>query len=425
MPTIGVAIALPEPWATQLQEYRTALGDDTATLIPTHITLVPPVELTEDTIDRAESHLADVAAATDGFCIHLRGTGTFRPVSPVVFVSLVEGISQCETLAERVRRGPLATPLQYPYHPHVTIAHHLPEPTLDRAFDELRASTARSTPSVPPLPTRRGERLATCARLRLRDGPWPRPSNDRRRGLRRARPPPVRRPRGPNGPALRDDEGQPPGRGGDVLRVPLVLPDPGARVLRRRQGVEGVPEGPGRPRHGAAGAVPGVDRDRSGFERAPASPASSAWSASCTPGSGGCPRCARRWSSSSSSRSGSSRTSCSASSATSMALGLIGLTLLVSVAVTGLVCGFATAARVGGLGDQFEPVVKLLAGALGFVATWCSSSRSSGCSAGLTPRVVRSVGAVLGAVGFEALKRLSFLLLASTEPRRSRPSGSR
>lgn len=137
MPTIGVAVALPEPWATQLQEYRTALGDDTATLIPTHITLVPPVELSDEGIERAETHLTSVAAATEGFCIHLRGTGTFRPVSPVVFVSLVEGISQCEALAQRVRSGPLEVPIQFPYHPHVTVAHHLPEEVLDRAFDEL------------------------------------------------------------------------------------------------------------------------------------------------------------------------------------------------------------------------------------------------------------------------------------------------
>src|SRR5690349_15127260 len=106
MPTIGVAIALPEPWATELQDYRTGLGDETATLIPTHITLVPPVELSEDQISAAEAHLAEVAGATPGFEIHLRGTGTFRPVSPVVFVSLVEGISQCEALADRVRQGP-------------------------------------------------------------------------------------------------------------------------------------------------------------------------------------------------------------------------------------------------------------------------------------------------------------------------------
>jgi len=137
MPTIGVAIALPEPWASELQDYRTALGDETATLIPTHITLVPPVELTEEQIDKAERHLAEVSDASDQFCIHLRGTGTFRPVSPVVFVSLVEGISQCEKLAERVRQGPLAVPLQFPFHPHVTVAHHMPEEVLDRAFDEL------------------------------------------------------------------------------------------------------------------------------------------------------------------------------------------------------------------------------------------------------------------------------------------------
>jgi 2'-5' RNA ligase len=137
MPTIGVAIALPEPWASELQDYRTALGDETATLIPTHITLVPPVELSEDQIVAAEEHLVAVAGGTDGFEIHLRGTGTFRPVSPVVFVSLVEGISQCEELAERVRQGPLDVPLQFPFHPHVTIAHHLGEDVLDRAFDEL------------------------------------------------------------------------------------------------------------------------------------------------------------------------------------------------------------------------------------------------------------------------------------------------
>lgn len=137
MPTIGVAIALPEPWAGDLQRYRAALGDETAALIPTHITLVPPVELAEDQIAAAEAHLADVAAETAAFSIHLRGTGTFRPTSPVVFVSLVEGISQCEVLAERVRSGPLDVPLHFPFHPHVTIAHHMPEDVMDQAFDEL------------------------------------------------------------------------------------------------------------------------------------------------------------------------------------------------------------------------------------------------------------------------------------------------
>ncbi|MEX0428851.1 2'-5' RNA ligase family protein [Nocardioides sp. DS6] len=137
MRTIGVAVAIPEPWATQLQDYRTALGDATATMIPTHITLVPPTDISRDVLPDVEDHLGDAAATMAPFTVHLRGTGTFRPVSPVVFVAVVEGISSCEQLAGAVRRGPLDVDLAFPYHPHVTIAHDLPEEALDRAFREL------------------------------------------------------------------------------------------------------------------------------------------------------------------------------------------------------------------------------------------------------------------------------------------------
>lgn len=137
MPTIGVAIAIPEPWASELQDYRTSVGDTTATQIPTHITLIPPTEVDDGELDAVTEHLEGAAAAVEPFDIHLRGTGTFRPVSPVVFVTVAEGISHCEVLAAAVRQGPLEVDLHFPYHPHVTIAHHLDDPTLDRAFEEL------------------------------------------------------------------------------------------------------------------------------------------------------------------------------------------------------------------------------------------------------------------------------------------------
>ena len=137
MLTIGVAIAIPEPWARALQAYRTSIGDVTAERIPTHITLVPPTEVREDQLAEIEEHLEVAAAGLEAFRIHLRGTGTFRPVSPVVFISLVEGISQTEQLAAVIRQGPLHTELEFPYHPHVTIARELPDDVLDRAFDEL------------------------------------------------------------------------------------------------------------------------------------------------------------------------------------------------------------------------------------------------------------------------------------------------
>ncbi|MDQ6522560.1 2'-5' RNA ligase family protein [Nocardioides sp. LHD-245] len=136
MPVIGVAIALPEPWAGELVDYRHRIGDPSAQGVPSHITLIPPTEVT-GALAEIEEHLATAATGIAPFRVHLRGTGTFRPVSPVVFVSLAEGISQCEQLADAVRRGPLAVDLGFPYHPHVTVAHHLDDPTLDRAFDDL------------------------------------------------------------------------------------------------------------------------------------------------------------------------------------------------------------------------------------------------------------------------------------------------
>jgi 2'-5' RNA ligase len=134
--TIGVAIAIPEPWATELQEYRLRIGDPTAIGVPTHITLVPPTGI-DCPLDEIEDHLLAAARTQEQFRVHLRGTGTFRPVSPVVFIGLAEGISQCEQLADAVRRGPLAVELSFPYHPHVTVAHHMSDADLDRAFEEL------------------------------------------------------------------------------------------------------------------------------------------------------------------------------------------------------------------------------------------------------------------------------------------------
>jgi 2'-5' RNA ligase len=140
VPTIGVSVAVPDPWGSELQKYRIDVGDESALHIPTHITLLPPHEVAD--MDTVVAHLGRVAAGTQPFRVHLRGTGTFRPVSPVVFVGVVEGISQCEHLAAGVRQGPLVIERTFPYHPHVTIAHHLGEAELERAFTELEGYDA-------------------------------------------------------------------------------------------------------------------------------------------------------------------------------------------------------------------------------------------------------------------------------------------
>jgi 2'-5' RNA ligase len=142
--SIGVAIAIPEPFGSQLQSMRSSFGDPLADAIPTHVTLLPPTELDPGSLDVVTEHLEKVAGRHQRFEMRLRGSATFRPVSPVVFVQLSTGIGECETLERDVRDGPLVgRTLDFPYHPHVTVAHHLPEVVLDAAQDRLADYTCR------------------------------------------------------------------------------------------------------------------------------------------------------------------------------------------------------------------------------------------------------------------------------------------
>lgn len=134
---IGVAIQVPAPFGPRLQRARAAFGDPLASDIPPHVTLVGPTVVAAGDMPLVRKHIADVAVRHAPFTVHLRGTGTFRPVSAVVFVQVVQGIAECEQLERSFRTGPLAQELRFNYHPHVTVAHDVPDEALDRAFDEL------------------------------------------------------------------------------------------------------------------------------------------------------------------------------------------------------------------------------------------------------------------------------------------------
>ena len=55
--TIGVAIAIPEPHASVLAQWRERVGDPEATRVPTHVTLLPPTEFYGDDLPDIEQHL--------------------------------------------------------------------------------------------------------------------------------------------------------------------------------------------------------------------------------------------------------------------------------------------------------------------------------------------------------------------------------
>ena len=100
----------------------------------------------------AVAHLEAVSEARHPFPMVLR-VPAFRPISPVVFVRSLAA-ADCEVLEQAIRTAPRRR-LDFYYHPHVTVAHHVPEPNLDRAFTELSDFEARFRGGLPPLRARR------------------------------------------------------------------------------------------------------------------------------------------------------------------------------------------------------------------------------------------------------------------------------
>jgi 2'-5' RNA ligase len=141
--TIGVSIGVPQPHAAVLSGWRKRIGDPEADKVPPHVTLLPPTSFDADQLDVVEKHLAQAAATVLPFTMRLFGTGTFRPVSQVVFVQVSAGIAECELLERAVRRDPITREVEFPYHPHVTVGHDLDHEALDEAFDGLRDYVAQ------------------------------------------------------------------------------------------------------------------------------------------------------------------------------------------------------------------------------------------------------------------------------------------
>jgi 2'-5' RNA ligase len=163
---IGVAIDVPEPWGSELTRRRAGAGDPQAGYTPAHVTLLGPTEVDTDLLPAVEKHLEAVASGHEPFVIHLRGTGTFRPVTQVVFVTLAQGISECELLAGAIAAAEgVHRDARFPYHPHVTVAQDVPGEALDAVFDDLASFSARFEASSFTLFSHGGE------------GPW-RPRRD-------------------------------------------------------------------------------------------------------------------------------------------------------------------------------------------------------------------------------------------------------
>lgn len=132
---LGVVIEIPSPLEGPLRAWRQRYGGDRSALVAPHITLVSGS--TTDW-DAAVRHVHQVAARASAFTVRLHGTGTFRPVTPVVYLNVEEGAEACGKLHDELLAGPMRHEVSYGYHPHLTIAHEADDAAMDLAQEELK-----------------------------------------------------------------------------------------------------------------------------------------------------------------------------------------------------------------------------------------------------------------------------------------------
>jgi 2'-5' RNA ligase len=134
--SVGVILRFPPEVAEELQRWRASFGDPMAGVIPAHITLVTTT-MTQDW-EATRCHVRDVASKQEPFTVTIAGTGSFRPVSPVVFLKVDDGFAECVRLHRLLQTGPLERELPFAYHPHVTVAHDVAPESLDEAETVLK-----------------------------------------------------------------------------------------------------------------------------------------------------------------------------------------------------------------------------------------------------------------------------------------------
>lgn len=133
--SLGVIISLPASLTADLAHKRAEYAGPEMPVVPAHVTLVSG--RTKESWAAAAEHVRRIAADFAPFHLSLRGTGTFEPLSAVVFLNVEMGAEDCAELHTKLLQGPLEHLLEFEFHPHLTIAHDLPEATMAKAKAEL------------------------------------------------------------------------------------------------------------------------------------------------------------------------------------------------------------------------------------------------------------------------------------------------
>jgi len=139
MPRSRVAVALlpPRVISAQVQGLRSLLADPKIARIPPHLTLVPPVNLTEEDLRVLQLLLRSVASRTTPFTLNLGPVSSFAPATPTLHLAVEGDLVALQELREELRARPIDRPDTWPFTPHVTLRESVPSEQIAPALELL------------------------------------------------------------------------------------------------------------------------------------------------------------------------------------------------------------------------------------------------------------------------------------------------
>jgi len=132
-------VLLPAEVAAEVDGLRRACGDPALGRVPSHLTLVPPVNVRAEDLPAALTRLRAAAAAVPGpLELVLGPPATFLPINPVLYLEVGgPDLAAVHRLRDRVFAFPLERRLTWPFVPHVTVADGADPDRIDAAVTAL------------------------------------------------------------------------------------------------------------------------------------------------------------------------------------------------------------------------------------------------------------------------------------------------
>lgn len=140
---LGVALVLPEPWRSEIDGLRRALGSSTLGRIPPHITLVPPINIRDEDVPAVLNQVREVAETSKALDLRLLPASTFRPDSPVLMLPVAgDDLDALHDLRARLQVDRLKREGKRAFVPHVTLHDNVDVEFRERAIGVLKAYEA-------------------------------------------------------------------------------------------------------------------------------------------------------------------------------------------------------------------------------------------------------------------------------------------